>query len=127
MKKIIFMITIVLSMQSMAAEKYICIYKNFEIKMITHESEDVQLEVFKGKTKVSACHLKVLSFEVGQSKLTNDKLLRFEKGDCNIIYNKIASGVEIIEKGFVKIPIKGKFSYAYLVKNEQPLKCLLKQ
>jgi hypothetical protein len=45
------------------------------------------------------------------------------KNSLHAIYDKITSKISIIDQGFLKASLKGKESYAYVIKNEQPLKC----
>lgn len=113
----------IFSINALASTTHNCTFGGFDLKILTDKENDISLEIFKGKNKISACNMKIISYEDGKNNVSTTELIRFEKKECNIIYNKIASKIVIIDKGFIKTPAQGKISYAYVIKNEHPLVC----
>lgn len=114
---------IIFSTDIFATTKHRCIFKKFEIKIKSDEKKDVILEVFKGKYKISSCIFKVSHYEKSKRSSSVDEVIKIKKNGCSIIYDKISSEVRVIDEGFIKMSSGGKISYAYVVKNEQPIRC----
>lgn len=123
MKNYIMLSMFIFSINAFASTTHNCTFGGFDLKILTDKENDISLEIFKGKNKISACNMKTISYEDGKNNVSTTELIRFEKKECNIIYNKIASKIVIIDKGFIKTPTQGKISYAYVIKNEHPLVC----
>lgn len=126
--KIIFLFLVLFSSQlALARTQHLCTFNNFKISITTNKVDLISLEIFKENTKVSGCLLKVISYDDGKNGASLDELTRFEIQECNVIYDKVASKVPLIQSGFIKVPSsKGKKSFAYVIKNEQPLVCKYK-
>lgn len=100
-----------------------CEYGKFNLMLELNKENDIQVDIFQGKTKVSACHLKVINYSDGKNTATLSELYRFKKSDCINIYDKLASQIEIISTGYIKNAINSKSFSAYILKNHQPLLC----
>ncbi len=126
MKSILVLLSVFYSLNLAAEVRLDCSYKQFKFLLTANKEEDVSIEIFKGKNKISRCLYQVQSYEEGSQRAGMGDLLRIEKKSCQIIFDKIASELELIQKGFVKYSLETKKSYAYIIKNEQPLECLVK-
>lgn len=126
MNKALLLLCLLFSVQGFASQMHTCNYGEFKISFVTKDQEMISLDVFKGETKISNCSLNILSHDDGKTGKSTDELFRFSLQGCRVVYDKIAAKVIINENGFVKIPSIGKTSFAYVVKNEQPLKCTIK-
>lgn len=126
MKFYIVFLLLFFSTNSFATRVHTCTIDLFTIFITTEKENDISLEIFKAKRKIAGCNLKVITFEDGKKSVSTNELIRFEKRECNILYDKIASKVNILNKGFLKTSFDDKKSYAYIIKNEQPLKCQYK-
>lgn len=127
MKKIFLFYIFFNSCLLQASEIHNCTYKSLKLKIKIEDLNQMTLEVFKKKTKVSTCQFKVVYIEDGSSSASNSSLRRFEKSQCTNIYDHESRKIEIIKKGFLKFEANSKKSFAYIILNEQPLKCELSQ
>jgi hypothetical protein len=123
MKVIIFLSSFIFSQTIWAKSEHTCTYKGFDLKVTANKEDNLTVDIFKEKIKISGCTFKVVSYDSGKKGVSTDELIRFEKINCNIIYDKLAKNISVNEKGFLKIPASDKKSYAYIIKNEQPLIC----
>jgi hypothetical protein len=123
MKLILITYLTLCSFNLLAATVHTCLHDGYSIKVTSDKKSDISLMVSKGKTSILICNLKVVSYTDGKSGVSKLELTRFSKIKCDAIYDKIASKIFIIDQGFIKGSGKRNESYAYVIKNEQPLKC----
>lgn len=123
MKFLILILILSFSFSAFAKAKFNCPYEKFSLQFITDKENEISLDIFKDKTKIMACLLKVTSFEDGKTSASLAELTRFDKVRCNLLFDKIASGIEVIDQGYIKKSSQSKTASAYLIKNRQPLKC----
>ena len=123
MKKVLIASFVLYSFNLMATTVHTCLHDGYSIKVTNDKKNDISLLVSKGKTSVLNCNLKVISYTDGKKEVSKLELTRFSKVKCEAIYDKIASKISIIDQGFIKASGKANESYAYVIKNEQPLKC----
>lgn len=126
MKKTLFFTFLTLSFNLAAEVNFKCDYKQFNIQFMTNREEEISMELFKGNIKIMSCQYRVKSYEEGVGRVGMGELLQIEKKSCQVLFDKIAKDVEMIEKGFIKYSKGPKESYAYIIKNEQPIDCLIK-
>lgn len=112
---------LLLSTSAFGAHLHTCAYKDFSLKISSDKKADIQIEIFNKGKKVSSCSMKALSYDDGTTGAASTELIRFKKESCNIIYDKVAAKISIQDQGFIKYTSGDKASYAYVVKNEQPL------
>lgn len=123
MKILLILIVSLFSSCVWALTKQACDYGKYKILITDDKENDIYLEIFKDKIKVSACQLKVISYEDGKRSATFAELIRFEKISCNIIYDKLASEIAVIDHGYIKRFPHSNSSSAYVINNTQPLRC----
>lgn len=123
MKTLLILLVSLFSSSAWSLTKQVCDYGKFKILITDDKENDIYLEIFKDKMKVSACHLKVISYEDGKRTASFNELIRFEKIRCDIIYDKLASDVVVIDHGYIKRFPHTNSSSAYVINNKQPLRC----
>lgn len=106
-----------------AATEHECVFDKFDIKIITDEENDIHLTVFKDGVKVTACRMKVTSYDDGKKGRSTSESIRFETIGCDAVDAALASGIAIIGNGSIATSRDHRSSYAYVIKNVQPLEC----
>lgn len=102
-----------------------CHFEKMTYSFDLSQKNEIDLNIFSGKNKISSCQLKITDSNNGKNSEAITEIYYFKKTNCSIIYDKIASKNEIIEEGYFK---KGPFSNkvsAYILKNKQPLSCAI--
>jgi hypothetical protein len=106
-----------------AVTEHECLYKNIDIKILTEEENDIELNLSTNGVKFASCKLRVNSFDDGTRGVSTMELIRFEKISCDATDTALAAQIHIIDIGFIKTSVAHQLSAAYVIKNEQPLSC----
>lgn len=108
------------------ATQHSCEYGKFNIFLTTDKKNDISLEVYKGKTKILSCLLKVTRYDNGKKTASLSETTKFIQENCSVLFDKIASEVKIAKNGAIIRFGEEKFSTASVIDNQDPLKCKIK-
>lgn len=121
--KYIIPLFLILSNSIWAQTHLSCADGKYSLNLELNKESDIHVKIVKGKNKISSCVLKITSFDDGKNSESLSELYRFQKSNCSNIYDKLASQVEIISTGYIKITLNSNSASAYLIKNKDPLFC----
>ena len=124
MKKLILIIALMATSKSYALETFACDHKEYKLKFSIEKNLEISLATYLKDKKIATCQLEQVSHEDNSSAVTDFELIRFTKKSCTNIYEKLADKVKIIDSGYFKRKIKDKNLSAYVIDNEQPIRCV---